>query len=121
MLDKTEVKKGDKVYKVEWVDLPDQMDPFPRVRAYLVVEWGEKFGAVREISFRDGYSPSGMFKRNIVQMEIRFSHTPERAIASEMADARRTMETGRRLVKKGRWTLKALEKLDPMTAVQAKP
>lgn len=121
MLDKAKVKKGDKVYKVEWIDLPDLRDPFPRVRAYLVVEWGNEFGAVKEISFRDGYSVSGKFKRNTPQMEIIFSPTPEAAIKHEMQKAKNEMESGRSKIKKGRWALSVLKKLDPKTAVQAKP
>lgn len=101
MLDKDKVKKGDRVYRLEWVDLfDDSIGPQPRISAYQITELGAQFAAVREIYQGPKLKGQlgGQFKTNTKSILAMHYYTPEEAVAASVRGARRLVEEAERHV-----------------------
>jgi hypothetical protein len=109
MLDRTQISKGMYVYRPEWIDLPHVKDPIPYIREAVVVEWGSQFGAVRELSLRDGRQ-QGKDKRRIDYLCTRFSATRHSALVYEKRAAEKNIEYYKAKIEDAQRTLKILNK-----------
>jgi hypothetical protein len=109
MLDRTRIEKGMHVYRLEWVDLPHVKESVPLIREAVVVEWGSQFGAVRELSLRDGRQ-QGKDRRRIDYLCARFSATRHSALVYEKRAAEKNIEYYKAKIKDAQRTLKILNK-----------
>jgi len=109
MLNPLTVKKGDHVFKVEWVDLTDR-DTFAQVREYVIHAWGSKFGETQFTSPRslDLSRPKRTLAREIAR---EFSATRDLAVMEAMAQATRKIKDSQSAIKRANWELEKLAAL----------
>lgn len=91
MLDKKLLKKGMRVYRVEWVDSLDPyiVIPIPRIREYQITQVGPKFIAVRQVcTGRRAGMLGSEEKANAPFMLRHYQHTAESAMSAALLIAR---------------------------------
>jgi len=114
MLDMSKLKRGDTVYKVEWIDLPDLIEPTPFIRSYCVTQLGKEYMAVvRQFGIKRLAGQLGHKDKAVVEtMRPRFSHTPSEAVDAEYARLSGNRANALRVLREVEFQTKLLQEME---------
>lgn len=112
-MDPRTLKKGDKIYRVEWVDRPDEVEDYPTVVEFEVIGVGSDIVSIRRQKTHRNIRTQ--FKRVVFP----YAETKEGAIKLASADAKHSISCAEYDIKVAKAHLASLAKLEEALEAQS--